>query len=64
MLRITAVLVSPFMPSAARNMWEQLGLPGKPDDPPLNEKIKWGGTKVGTKMTKGEALFPRVEIEK
>ncbi len=60
-LRITAILISPFMPESAEKMWEQIGAPGKPSDPPLADKVKWCGLKADTRMTKGPALFPRIE---
>ncbi|MFO8056454.1 MAG: methionine--tRNA ligase [bacterium] len=60
-LRITAILVYPFMPGSAENMWEQIGMEGSPADPPLEEKLKWGGVKPGTVMKKGKSLFPRIE---
>ncbi len=62
-LRITAVLLWPFMPGTSMKIWEQLGAEGGPSDPPLSEKLQWGGLKPGTTMTKGEALFPRIEKE-
>jgi len=60
-LRITAILVSPFMPEASEKMWEQIGAEGSPHDAPLDEKLIWGQLPSGTKMTKGPALFPRIE---
>jgi methionyl-tRNA synthetase len=61
LLRIAAILVSPVMPDAASRMWQQIGAPGAPADPPLSAKIQWGGLKSGAVMTKGPALFPRIE---
>jgi methionyl-tRNA synthetase len=60
-LRILAVLVSPFMPETALRMWDQIGAPGSPADPPLENRLQWGGLPRGTVMTKKEALFPRIE---
>ncbi len=59
-LRLVAILISPVRPAAAVRLWEKLGLPGAPDDPPLFRKISWGQFPPGTKVTKGEALFPRM----
>ncbi len=61
-LRITAVLVSPVMPGAARRLWDKLGLPGRPDEGPLAEVVSWGRFPEGTAVTKGEALFPRKDV--
>lgn len=61
LLRLAAILLSPIMPEAADRMWGQMGLEGRPADPPLADKIKWGGLKPGTVTKKGAALFPRIE---
>jgi len=61
LLRVTAILISPVMPAAADRMWEQIGAPGSPADPPLSETAKWGRLPKGVVMTKGASLFPRVE---
>ena len=51
-LKTSAVLVSPFMPSTAEKMWEQLGL-----KLPLSLKTSIAGVKVA----KGNPLFPRLQ---
>jgi len=58
-LRICAILTSPFIPNAAQNMWEQLGLEGKVDDVALDQ-IRWGLIKPGQMVKKGNPLFPRI----
>jgi methionyl-tRNA synthetase len=60
-LRVLAVLIWPAMPRAAGRLWEQLGL-----DEPLAERrlpadAEWGGLRPGTRIRRGEALFPRLE---
>lgn len=60
-LRILAILISPVMPDAALRLWVKLGLPGAPDDGPMSETTAWGRFPAGTKVTKGEPLFPRKE---
>jgi len=60
-LRIVTVLISPVMPDAAERLWAKLGLDGRPDEPPLAERVRWGQFPEGTKVAKGEALFPRME---
>jgi methionyl-tRNA synthetase len=61
-LRITAVLITPFMPGSAAKMLAQLGIA---DAGGQNyESIEaWGGLKVGNELKRGESLFPRVEIK-
>jgi methionyl-tRNA synthetase len=62
-LRILAVAIGPIMPTAAERLWTQLGQ----TDPLANQHLPragaWGGLAPGTKTTKGESLFPRVEAD-
>jgi hypothetical protein len=45
------------MPEASRRGLAQLGLRG--DDTALMEKARWGGLLPGTRVKKGDPLFPR-----
>jgi len=58
-LRIVAVLVSPAMPSTARELWRRIGLPGAPEDERLPGAGAWGGYPGGLTVEKGAPLFPR-----
>lgn len=60
LLRISALLLAPFMPDAAQRMWRQLNLEGEISDQNLKEATKWGLFPVGAKINKGPALFPRL----
>lgn len=60
-LRITAVYLYPFMPSAAERIWQQLGLKKSFKDITFDEEVKWGKDIGGTKVCKGEVLFPKIE---
>jgi methionyl-tRNA synthetase len=60
-LRILAVLISPIMPSAAAELWSQLGSAEPLEAQRLPEAARWGGLAPGTITAKGEALFPRLE---
>jgi methionyl-tRNA synthetase len=60
-LRILAVLLSPIMPGAAERLWEQLGIPEPLSDQRVPNAATWGGLVPGTKTTKGEPLFPRLD---
>jgi methionyl-tRNA synthetase len=62
-LRILAVLTFPVMPRAASVLWSQLGIPESLEDQRLPDAASWGGFASGTKTTKGESLFPRLEME-
>ncbi len=60
-LRILAVLIHPVMPRAAAELWSQLGIDAPLDAQRLPEAARWGALAPGTKTTKGEALFPRLD---
>jgi len=62
LLRTIAVLVYPVMPQSAERLWKQLGCDGKVEDQRLDD-LKWGGLKPGTKVTKPEIIFPRLDKE-
>jgi methionyl-tRNA synthetase len=55
-LRFAMVMISPFMPTTAEKMANQLGI--VLDDYSLD--IKWGGMKEGGTINRGEPLFPRL----
>lgn len=63
-LRILSLYIFPFMPSTARGIAEQLGLDTNFDAPLLKQEIVWGQLQGGTKIRKGNALFPRIDIPK
>ena len=58
-LRIITALLHPVLPSATAKIWSQLGL-GDIASFRLNE-LTWGQLKLGTKLGKVEAVFPRAE---
>ena len=62
-IRAIAVYIYPCMPSTPARIYEQLGLT---DESLMTwESVqKFGGLKPGTKVVKGAALFPRVDIKK
>ena len=62
-VRFAAVLIGPFMPSTPARIFAQLGV--------TDESLKsWDSLKTfgmlpaGTKVQKGEALFPRIDVNK
>lgn len=59
-LRIVAILIAPFVPVTAPKIYEQLGL-GKPESFLLAD-AEWGKLATGTKVQKGDPLFPRIEV--
>ena len=59
-LRGIAIMLSPFMPFTAPKIFKQLGL-AVPEQFAL-ATVPWGATPDGTKVCKGEPLFPRIEV--
>ena len=59
-LRIIAILIAPFVPVTAPKIYEQLCL-GKPESFFMADAV-WGKLATGTKVQKGEPLFPRIEV--
>jgi methionyl-tRNA synthetase len=65
-LRGIAVLYNPVMPKAMGDLWRQLGADealGPIADQRIGDVARWGQLPAGTKVTKGDALFPRLEEE-
>jgi len=60
-VRLAAVLLSPIMPAACATLWEQLGVPQPLEAQRLPEAGRWGGLPAGGSVTRGAALFPRLE---
>jgi methionyl-tRNA synthetase len=55
--RILGLLVEPTMPAAAQAIREQFALP--PETRPLKDALAWGGLPPGTRVRRGEPLFPK-----
>jgi methionyl-tRNA synthetase len=58
-LRIVTALAHPVIPDATSKIWAQLGL-GDIRTFPLSD-LKWGQLRLGTKLAKVEAVFPRAD---
>lgn len=60
-IRIIAILINPFMEATSKEILKQIGLEAN-----INwaDSKEWGKIEVGTKVEKGEVLFPRLDIEK
>ena len=61
-LRIVSVLIAPFMPQTAPKIQAQLGL--SKDDVTYESAGAWGKTPAGVTVSKGETLFPRIDVDK
>jgi len=60
-LRLLALLLYPFMPNAAAQMLQQLGLPLDFSRPLASDAGRWDAPLTGSTIQKGAALFPRIE---
>ncbi|WP_425059637.1 Methionine--tRNA ligase [Sporomusa carbonis] len=60
-LRIAAILISPFMPVTAPKIWAQLGIKTDFASVTLGEAQAWGRLPAGTIVAQPEPLFPRIE---
>jgi methionyl-tRNA synthetase len=60
-LRLTALMVEPFMPGIATRLRRQLGAEGAPAS--FDDATAWGGLPADTPIGKSEPLFPRVDIK-
>ncbi|HHY75083.1 MAG TPA: methionine--tRNA ligase [Bacillus bacterium] len=62
-LRQISIMLQPFLTRAPKKMWEQLGISG--DKLTSWESLhQFGLIESGTKVQKGEPIFPRLEAEK
>jgi methionyl-tRNA synthetase len=59
-LRWLSVLLFPYMPAKATEIWEQLGLSGTPEVRWADE-LAWGRLAAGTQTNPGAPLFPRID---
>lgn len=58
-----AIALAAFMPDTAQKMWEQLGLADRVEKTSLEDSgpSTWRKFPPGTKVAKGEPLFPRIQ---
>ncbi|WP_066686817.1 methionine--tRNA ligase [Christensenella intestinihominis] len=63
-LRIVSVLIESVMPQTAVKMRRQLGVEGRPELTNWESVGSYGRLPAGTHVEKGEAIFPRIDIEK
>lgn len=62
-LREVAICAAPIIPTAAAEIWKQLGLENFAAMT-LADAKEWGKMPVGTEVKKGNPIFPRYEIPK
>jgi len=63
-IRISAVMLTPFLVETPARIFAQLGLDTDPAAQGLEAAAKWGLYPAGTRVRKGEPLFPRIDWEK
>ena len=60
--RIAGVLLKPFMPESCEKLFAQIGAPASAQT--WESVAQWGGMPTGVSVTKGPALFPRIDAKK
>ena len=63
-VRSVAILIQPFMPSAAEAIWEQLGIEEPLADQRWVDAGAWGGLKPGTLTRSPKPIFPRIDTKR
>jgi methionyl-tRNA synthetase len=59
-VRIVALFTAPVMPNTSREVWRRLGLGDPSAVVDVAAEARWGRLPAGSKVDKGEALFPRI----
>jgi methionyl-tRNA synthetase len=59
--RIVTIMIAPFMPEAAREMWRQLGIREPLAEQTWADAGKWGGLAPGTTVAAADPIFPRID---
>ena len=59
-LRHVAALSAPVIPAAAARLWREVGAAGDVDAAPP-DALNWGDLVPGSRITRGPALFPRID---
>ena len=60
-LRIVGIFLQPYLPNTAPKLFEQLGVPGELTE---YDSRSFGRLPAGTRVHKGEALFPRIDVKR
>ena len=58
-IRIIALLIYPFMPKSADEIWKKIGIPEPIESQRFSGAKEWGVIKSGWQIEKGKGLFPR-----
>lgn len=60
-IRYVTLMIAPIMPTIPEKVWAQIG--AVPEENKDWSDLMWGKTKHGQKVSKMEALFPRIDIK-
>jgi methionyl-tRNA synthetase len=61
-IRVSAILLTPFMPESCSKIFAQIGAEG--ETVTWEAAARFGALPVGASVTKGETLFPRIDVSK
>jgi len=62
-IRISSVLIQPFMTKAPAKIWDQLGILGNAEATSWESAGVWGGLPAGSTVSRKELLFPRLDVQ-
>ncbi|HPI02527.1 MAG TPA: methionine--tRNA ligase [Candidatus Goldiibacteriota bacterium] len=62
-IRLTSLAIAPVMPATAEKIWVKLGTAYDMKSLDLEKEMQFGLLKEGTKVSKGDPLFPRIQSE-
>ncbi len=62
-VRIAALFTAPVMPNTSAEVWRRLGLGEIAEVTDILAAAEWGGLAQGSRIVKGESLFPRIYDE-
>jgi methionyl-tRNA synthetase len=62
-VRVSAMFTAPVMPDTSAEVWSRLGLGDIHAVTDINDEAAWGLLPAGSKVTKGDPLFPRIYEE-
>lgn len=62
-IRIISVLIQPFMTKTPAKIWQQLGIAENKEAQSWDSAKTWGALQPGTTISRGDVLFPRLDME-
>lgn len=61
-IRLTTIMCTPMMPSLPEKVWTQLGISGQKEVQDWDSLV-WGRFPAGAVISRGEPLFPRIDLK-